>query len=177
MKIRSPLRAFLVSALALQASACAVVQNIRNPPECELTRGHAVVRYINEIRVRESLLPLRVDLNLMEAAQKHAQDMADNTFMGHDGSDGSSPSYRAGAADYKWVFVAENVGSGYPTAATIVAGWQASPSHRDNNLSEAIEHIGVGYAENPASEQRTYWVALFGASMDPPTTTPGGCHP
>ena len=177
MNIRQAIRSLLVCALGASVTACAVVQNIRNPPQCELTRGHSVVRYINEIRGRESLLPLRVDLNLMQAAQKHARDMADNGFMGHDGSDGSSPSYRAGAADYKWVFVAENVGSGYPSAATIVAGWQASPSHRDNNLSEVVQHIGVGYAENPGSEQRTYWVALFGASMDPPTTTPGGCHP
>jgi uncharacterized protein YkwD len=135
------------------------------------------VTYINELRDRERLLPLRVDLDLMEAAQKHAEDMAANEFMGHDGSDGSTPSYRAGAADYDWYFVAENVGSGYPSPAAIVSGWQNSPTHRDNNMSPAVMHIGVGYAENPRSEQRTYWVALFGASQGPPRTTAGGCHP
>jgi uncharacterized protein YkwD len=123
------------------------------------------------------LPPLVVDLNLMAAAQAHAEDMARGGFLGHEGSDGSLPADRAGRAHYPWVFVAENASAGYSTAAATVAGWMASPSHRANNLHAEARQIGIGYAENGDTEWRVYWVALFGAASRPPVTPPEGCHP
>ena len=41
----------------------------------------------------------------------------------------------------------ENIAMGYTTAADVVEAWMASPSHRDNLLSERYTTMGIGYAE------------------------------
>ncbi|MEE2898273.1 MAG: CAP domain-containing protein [Gemmatimonadota bacterium] len=128
-------------------------------------------------RERERLPQLRVDLRLMRAAQAHAEDLAAGGRSGHEGSDGSLPADRADLVSYPWVFVAENTSAGQATAAVAFAAWMDSAPHRANNLLVDAEHVGVGYAENPDTQYRSYWVVVFGRSYEAPFTPPGGCHP
>ena len=67
--------------------------------------------------------------------------------------------------------------AGQATAAVAFAAWMASAPHRANNLLVDAEHVGVGYAENPDTQYRSYWVVVFGRSYEAPFTPPGGCHP
>lgn len=53
--------------------------------------------------------PLAVNPLLTAAARGHSQDMLDNDFQGHTGSDGSSVASRVNQTGYTWSILAENV--------------------------------------------------------------------
>ena len=94
------------------------------------------------------------------AAQAHAEDMAANQFLGHDGSDNSTPSERARRAGYNGSAVGENVAEGYEDAAGVVAGWIDSDGHCSNLMNGNFSEMGVGYAESATG--REYWAQVFG---------------
>lgn len=101
--------------------------------------------------------PLLLNAQLNEASLVHSEDMARNRFMGHEGSDGSSPTQRARRANYQYG-VGENVAVGYPEAQAVVLGWMNSPGHCLNIMSPDWREMGAGFAES----DRLYWTQLFG---------------
>ena len=141
-----------------------------SPPE------EAVARLVNRERAARGLPPLAVDMRLAAAASAHAADLARRGVSGHEGSDGSGPAQRAGAAGYAWRVIAENVAAGQPDAATAVAAWMRSPGHRANILATDVRHVGAGYARDPDGSLDRHWVVVFGdaAAARPPGE---GCHP
>jgi uncharacterized protein YkwD len=123
-----------------------------------------VVRLTNVERQVNGCADFVVHKSLTAAAQAHSQDMADHNFMGHNGSNGSSPWDRIIAAGYtKWTGLAENVAAGYQTPEAVVKGWMASPGHRANIVNCKLKEIGVGYAVNPNTTYRVYWTQDFGS--------------
>ncbi|HSW18905.1 MAG TPA: CAP domain-containing protein [Ramlibacter sp.] len=106
--------------------------------------------------------PLRANVALERAAAAHAQDMARHGYLDHQGRDGSSPADRASRAGYNWRSVGENIASGQPTAAEVVAGWLRSPGHCANIMQPGFSEMGVAFAVNQASEAGIYWAQTFG---------------
>lgn len=100
--------------------------------------------------------PLELEGRLTAAAQAHSQDMAESSFMGHVGSDGSSFIERAERHGYEWSALAENVAFGYGDAASVVDGWLGSPGHCVNIMNPRVRQLGVGL-------EGVYWTQLFGA--------------
>lgn len=144
---------------------------------CAPTKGHEVVRLINEARAARGLAPLDIDMRLVEAAQAHARDMAANVRVAHEGSDGSEPAARATRAGYPWTFIAENVAAGYGSAPAVVEGWLDSRSHRENMLSERARHVGIGYALRRGTRFDHFWAASFGRTDDARKPPGSDCHP
>ncbi len=103
---------------------------------------------------------LQLNDELMIAAQGHAEDMAENNFMAHEGSDGSSPGQRADRANYTGGSVGENVARGYRTPEAVVQGWLDSDGHCNNMMNGSYNEIGIGYAVSNGGE--AFWVQLFG---------------
>lgn len=105
-----------------------------------------------------------VQLNSMlnAAAQAHAEDMAANNFMAHEGSDGSSPGERADRAGYGGS-VGENVARAYETPEGVVAGWVDSDGHCNNLMNGGFNEMGVGYAVSQTTGEQ-FWAQLFGAN-------------
>jgi uncharacterized protein YkwD len=135
----------------------------------ELDRS--VLELINEARQqgrrcgRESFAataPLQANAALQRAAQAHAQDMAENNFLGHEGSSGSLPGDRAATAGYAWSSIGENVAAGQTTAEELVGTWLASSGHCENLMSPDYTETGVAHAVNRGSDKGTYWVQIFG---------------
>ena len=63
----------------------------------------------------------------------------------------------------------ENIAYGYPDAASVMAGWLASPGHKANIENPSWTTIGIGVARN--SSGTLYWTQDFGttgASAPPP---------
>lgn len=128
-----------------------------------------VLQYTNEARSKQQdcgvhgiespVGPLQLNERLSIAAQAHADDMAQNNFMAHEGSDGSDPSTRADRAGYQGL-VGENVARGYETPQAVVAGWIDSDGHCTNMMNGGYEELGVGYAVSNSGEK--FWVQLFG---------------
>ncbi|MFD3826342.1 CAP domain-containing protein [Streptomyces sp. NPDC058625] len=118
-----------------------------------------VVELVNAERGKVGCSPVKVNTTLTEAAQNHSDDMAASGNMSHTGSDGSSPADRITRAGYSWSTYGENVAYGYSTPEQVMAGWMASPGHKENILNCAFEEIGVGLAQ-PGD----YWTQNFGTA-------------
>ncbi|MDY0811816.1 CAP domain-containing protein [Kitasatospora purpeofusca] len=115
---------------------------------------------VNAERGRVGAQPVRLDDRLSAAAQRHANDMASHDLTQHDGTDGSSPWDRIRDAGFTSRASAENVtpGNSVPEAMRM---WMNSPHHRDNILSPAYNHIGIGYAPRQRGNWGRY-VQTFG---------------
>ena len=90
---------------------------------------------------------------LAKAAQKHAEDMNRNQFIGHYGSNGSRIGQRVERAGYNWKSVAENVAWNMRSVQGAVSGWKNSPGHCRNIMG--------GYSEMGAAKVGLYWVQVF----------------
>lgn len=125
-----------------------------------------IVELTNQERARAGCGPLRVNVQLVQAAQGHSEDMAFNDFFSHTGSNGSSPWDRMEAAGYRWREAGENIAAGYTTPQAAMNGWMNSEGHRNNILRCSFEEIGVGYIyrqnDPGAVTYRHYWTQLFG---------------
>ena len=121
---------------------------------------------IDTLRRQNGLAPLAFNEQLVAAAQRHSQDMANTGRVDHTGSDGSSIEQRIAASGYggengysAW---GENIyGGGISTIDAAWTFWTNSTVHRNNLLSERYREIGIGAA---TSENGTYFTLNFGAS-------------
>ena len=99
---------------------------------------------------------LRLNKQLTEAAQTHADDMFRRKYFSHWGRGGSDVSDRVRRAGYRWVMVGENIAQGYPTAEAVVRAWRTSADHCSNLMEPAFRDMGLGQAG-------PYWVQNLGA--------------
>lgn len=131
-----------------------------------------VLELVNQERSRKGLAPLKLNPQLTQSAQMHSQDMANHNFMGHNGSDGSSPFERMRHAGYQFLAASENVAAGYATPEAVMDGWMNEApdasghrGHRENILSPNYHEIGIGYAFQQATQYRHYWTQDFGTHL------------
>ncbi len=101
----------------------------------------------------------------MEAARQHSTDMGVNDVWSHTGSDGSSPGDRISAAGYGSSHWGENIAAGHNSPEAVMNTWMNSPGHRENMLTCAFQHIGVGYHyqinDGGTYGYRYYWTQIF----------------
>jgi uncharacterized protein YkwD len=130
-----------------------------------------VLDLVNEARSRSrrcgrdgflATTPLAISATLERAALAHAKDMAAGDFIGHRGSDGSTPDVRADRVGYLWLSIGENVAAGQTDAEEVVRGWLDSPSHCSTLMDPRYTESGIAYALNPHSEHGIYWAQAFG---------------
>lgn len=116
-----------------------------------------IVEETNKFREKEGRKPLQSDPKLSEAALKHAEQMAREEKMSHDGFSGFIRE-----AGYRFSRIAENIATfeGHFTADDIVDGWKKSPGHRKNLLDPHVSEIGVGIARGKSG--RCYVCQDFG---------------
>jgi uncharacterized protein YkwD len=135
-------------------------------PAAEVARSASeakeVLRLTNAERTAEGCSALAWDSRLAAAAAEHSADMARHDYFSHTSLDGRSFSTRISAAGYSWSRVAENIASGHPTPAAVVASWMTSEGHRANILDCRLTELGVGVARSPATGERPYWTQDFG---------------
>ncbi len=112
-------------------------------PQFELIAiENAIVEQTNAQRARFGLPALKVDVQLMKGARRHAIWMARSRSLQH--SHG----------------VAENIAMGYPTTDAAMRGWMNSSGHRANILNRSYRRIGV--AAYQSSGGTIYWCQQFG---------------
>ena len=143
------------------------------PPD-DLKRDLAVEEEINEIRVQYSLAPFSKSQKITQAALRHSNDMADNNFFDHTGSDGTRAGNRLDEACYNWQAFGEIIAAGYGSPAGVVEAWMDSPGHKDIILDPDLADIGAGYAYNASSKYKHYWTVNFGLLVGERMVTSGG---
>jgi len=135
----------------------------------DLAYAEAIVDLTNEARVANGLSPLTQHPALVAAAQKYADLHAHVSpdRLDH-GLSGSTLGSRIEAESYDgWTFLAENllwVSLEPPLSpAEAVQYWLASPAHRDNILSSAVNETGVGCYVSTAEQPFRICVQDLGA--------------
>jgi uncharacterized protein YkwD len=105
-----------------------------------LPRETALVGAINSVRTLHRLPKLCVDVRLVRAARSHSRDMLRHHYFGHGNFGGRMWRFRV-----RGTVFAENLywGSGVASANAAVAGWLASPPHRQNLLDPQLRRVGV----------------------------------
>ncbi len=126
---------------------------------------------VNEARLSEGLDPYSRSRLLTAAAQRHADDLAENGFSDpedvHRGSDGSDHQGRIEEAGYAaWTVedqevVTETVWSGQASPQEALASLLDDEDSREKAFSNAYREIGIGIAS--AGEGQSLCVLTFGA--------------
>lgn len=137
-------------------------------------RADQLAVLINRARVDQGQMPLARSPELDAAAQAHSQDMVDNHYLDHDGSDGSTPQQRADRAGYHvppnsgWIVV-EVISAISADPRGPLDWWlnQDPVGHGRVVLNPRWREMGVGYAAG--GDYGNYWTVDFGCR---PTVVP-----
>jgi uncharacterized protein YkwD len=123
----------------------------RSAPVVRITDSSAAEREVLDLLDRDRLasgLPALVrDPRLAQIARHYSQEMAETGEVAHTSRRSGTTVNRVLAAGISPAptYIGENVGSAL-SAADAERGFMASPGHRDNILSRALTHVGVGVA-------------------------------
>lgn len=131
-----------------------------NDNDKPLSIEQELIKLINQERQKHNLSPLESHDALATAAKRHSKDMAENNFLSHTGSDGSSPFTRIRDAGYPYRTAGENVAAGYPSAQAVFNAWMGSSGHRQNMLNGSFCELGVGYVSGGGYGH--YWTLTLG---------------
>jgi uncharacterized protein YkwD len=120
-----------------------------------------IISLINEERINAGLPALAVDSEISAFAQIHAEDMAYNNFLSHDGSDGSfgERMMHNSISHQGHQIFGEILAVGAPQDA--IDQWRMD-EHWDYVLGSGFAHIGAGYAYNSCSDYDGYFTVDFG---------------
>lgn len=119
----------------------------------------------NQQRQQNGLPVLTIDERLDQAAIGKATDMFAKGYWAHVAPDGTTPWVFIKNAGYAYVYAGENLARGYTTSADVVNAWMASPSHRENMLSNHYQNVGYGILTgNLSGEDTVLVVQMFGST-------------
>ncbi|MFF5084866.1 CAP domain-containing protein [Actinoplanes sp. NPDC000266] len=118
-----------------------------------------VLILVNQNRRKGGCGPLELDRRLIEAANRHAADMARRDYFEHDSPNGDSAGDRVSRTGYDWKRYGENIARGADSAWEVVDGWMNSRVHRENILDCGLHEMGIGLALD--RDRTTYWVQDF----------------
>lgn len=91
--------------------------------------------------------------NITAAARKHSQDMAENKFVGHQGSDSKYAPARLEEACYTVERDQEIVWGGvYSDSQTLINSWLEDPNWNRALLDDDMKDFGVGYRDTTRTE-------------------------
>jgi uncharacterized protein YkwD len=102
------------------------------------------------------------DQQLADAALAHSADMAINNYMGHIGTDGSTPWDRIARTAFAGTPLGENVAAGQPNVKAVVLAWSNSPPHCANMMSDQATVMGYAWAIKAGTQYRIYHTMLTG---------------
>jgi uncharacterized protein YkwD len=139
--------------IAFSGAPIRITQTVPGTP-VELQVESAILKYTNQERVDEGLIPLVEDAVLTSVARAHSLDMKERDFCSHTNPDWLSPFQRMATAGYHYTMAAENIAA--TSSFTLESDpdevgryivqemWMQSTGHRENILSASYTEIGIG---------------------------------
>jgi uncharacterized protein YkwD len=121
----------------------------------------AVVCLINLQRTSRGLPALKADSRLDRSAQGWTNEMVSH----HEFTHGADFAERISSAGFRWSQAGENIASGFPTPASVVAGWMGSAGHCQNILSPTFREVGTGASPGATVVSPGTWTQDFGLLM------------
>jgi len=136
-----------------QVAGYARVRVAKNSPAAVASAEREAFDLINKIRTDVGLEPLVWNDQVASLARMHSQDMAEQKYFSHRGSDGSMVDDRADKLGVgSWSAIGENIAflRGYDEAVkSAVEKWMESPGHKKNILDQRWKETGMGVAILP----------------------------
>ena len=136
-----------------QVAAYTRVREAKAPSALIASVEKEAFEFINKKRADIGLEPLVWNDELAAVARLHSQDMADQKYFSHRGSNGSMVDDRADKMGVKnWSAIGENIAfeRGFDDAANFaVDRWMESPAHKQNLLDKRWKETGMGVAILP----------------------------
>ena len=148
----------VVGVLVFSVSTGFIIRACSNPWRGVHAFEQRVFELSNYARASVGLEPFIWHGALARVARAHSNDMNQNNFMSHTGSDGSSVSERITRAGITFRGAGENVARNQRTPEAVVRGWLDSTGHRANIFNANLTHLSVGFAEGPNG---TFWTQKF----------------
>ncbi|MDK4681301.1 CAP domain-containing protein [Kingella negevensis] len=145
-------------------SACATTSNHTTEMLNSINAARAKARTCGDKHF-QAAAPLRWNEKLANAAQKHAQEMADNRHFSHNSKDGKKSFDRIKAEGYQFWTTAENIAHGQSNVKEVMKSWLSSPRHCANLMNPNITEVGMAGAYNRNLNETPpviYWVQDFG---------------
>lgn len=134
-----------------------LLMQIKNVGQDQVTSN--ILTLLNVERARLGLSELYMNTALMQAAQRHSNDMAQGDFLSHTGSDASEFGERIADAGYVMTNGAENVQSRSDLSASGAFDlWWNSPTHNANMVNLEYTEIGIAYAQSASG---TYYLTML----------------
>ena len=112
-----------------------------------------IYNYVNELRNKAQVNPLKLDKDLEEAAMIRAMEMAYSGIVKHVRPDGSSWASLTNKAK------GENIAYGAKSTIEVMKDWQNSKGHYQNIINASYKTIGIGVFN---LNGEFYWVQQFG---------------
>lgn len=140
----------LALTLTAALTACSVAPVPQPGPGLVTRAGGAqpgFAQMLNDIRAAHGLSPAAEDPLLTAAAQGHAQDMAAQGYIAHQGRDGSDHMRRIRAAGYCTSYAVENLAWDWPSVERVAQEWSHSAKHLENMLLSGAVEYGLGVAD------------------------------
>lgn len=126
--------------------------NMPHPAATQAEPAQEFYQLINQARLDEGLAPLDRSSLLTQAAQRHADDMAANGFIGQVGSDDSTYQQRIREANYHaWkngLLVNEAIWAGLGSAQNALSWFREQPEYWSMFIDPQYREVGVGYARD-----------------------------
>jgi uncharacterized protein YkwD len=113
---------------------------------------------LNGMRIASDLAPVTYDARLDSAAQKHAQDMAENDYFSHTSLDGRDVLARIQAEGYEPRAWGENLAGRQQSEEEALTAWINSPDHDALLNADTLEDFALGVA---GVGSQTRWVLLM----------------
>jgi uncharacterized protein YkwD len=118
----------------------------------------AVVCLINRERTSRGLPALTASSKLDRSAQGWTNELVSH----HEFTHGDDFAERISATGFHWSQAGENIATGYPTPASVVAGWMASTGHCENILDPTFRYVGTGVNRGATVVSPGTWTQDFG---------------
>lgn len=123
-----------------------------------------VIVAVNKQRQKENLKPLITNTKLTQAANKKAENLAQNQYFSHiNPVTKKTWSDFINESNYNYLIAGENLANGFYDTNNMVTAWMNSPSHRQNILNENVEETGIGISFGKLQSTPTIFVVqMFG---------------
>jgi uncharacterized protein YkwD len=138
-------------------------------PPTTLTQAvqQLALELVNRDRIAEGLPPMKIDAQLSQAAQKHAEDMLQRNYFSHYSPEGQTPTDRLAAVG-RVGYPAENIAMDEDHSRhlniRLLEGlekrWMQSPKHRHSLMNPHYEQFGYGLAVDRKTG-RVFAVQMF----------------
>jgi len=125
-----------------------------------------VITLTNQKRLAAGVPALNHNSQLYQAALAKGNHMLANNYWAHIAPDGTEPWKFFTDAGYRYRYAGENLARDFTNPTSAVDAWMASPTHKENLLSQKYVDIGVAVVEgNLNGVDTTIIVQMFGAPL------------